>query len=108
MDGKLMKKIDCRKVLKLILNDNWHDLLTYLTMDEINANHIATSSGDYEWAGDHETDARHTYPNMSNLIKTVIKKVLDKCPHKKTVAINEEGHAGVFCVDCGEQLEKEC
>jgi len=31
-----------------------------------------------------------------------------KCPHKKTVAINEEGHAGVYCVDCGEQLEKEC
>lgn len=30
------------------------------------------------------------------------------CPHKKTVAINEEGHAGVYCVDCGEQLEKEC
>jgi len=31
-----------------------------------------------------------------------------KCPHKKTVAINEEGHAGVYCTDCGEQLEKEC
>ena len=32
----------------------------------------------------------------------------DKCPHKKTVALNEEGNAGIFCVDCGEQLEKEC
>ena len=31
-----------------------------------------------------------------------------KCQHKKTVAINEEGHAGVYCADCGEQLEKEC
>ena len=31
-----------------------------------------------------------------------------KCQHKKTVAINEEGHAGVYCVDCNEQLEKEC
>jgi len=31
-----------------------------------------------------------------------------ECPHKKTVAINEEGHAGVYCADCGEQLEKEC
>ena len=30
------------------------------------------------------------------------------CPHKKTVAINEEGHAGIYCTDCGEQLEKEC
>ena len=30
------------------------------------------------------------------------------CPHKHTVAINEEGHAGVFCVVCDEQLEKEC
>ena len=31
-----------------------------------------------------------------------------KCQHKKTVAINEEGHAGVYCVDCGEQLEGAC
>jgi len=38
-----------------------------------------------------------------NKVKTKI-----KCPHKKTVAINEEGHAGVYCVNCGEQLEKEC
>lgn len=30
------------------------------------------------------------------------------CKHKKTVCINEEGNAGVFCADCGEQLEKEC
>jgi len=34
--------------------------------------------------------------------------VIKSCPHKKTVAINEEGHAGVYCVNCGEQLEKEC
>jgi len=33
---------------------------------------------------------------------------IPKCSHKKTVAINEEGHAGVYCVDCGEQLEREC
>lgn len=107
MDGKLMKKIDYRKVLKLILNDDWRGLLTYFTEDEISVNQIATSPGDYEWAGDYETDARHTYPNMSNLIKAVIKKAL-KCSHKKTVALNEEGHAGVYCVDCGEKLEKEC
>ena len=31
-----------------------------------------------------------------------------KCPHKKTVAINEEGHAGIYCIFCGKQLEKEC
>ena len=31
-----------------------------------------------------------------------------KCQHKKTVALNEEGHAGVYCSDCGEQLEREC
>ena len=107
MDGKLMKKIDYRKVLKLILNDDWRSLPTYFTEDEISTNQIATSSGDYEWAGDYETDARYTYPNMSNLIKIVIKKVL-KCQHKKTVAINEEGHAGVYCVDCGEKLEDAC
>ena len=32
----------------------------------------------------------------------------NKCPHKKTVAINEEGHAGVYCVFCGEKLEDAC
>ena len=31
-----------------------------------------------------------------------------KCLHKKTVAINEEGHAGIYCVDCGEKLEDAC
>ena len=31
-----------------------------------------------------------------------------KCQHKVTIAINEEGHAGIYCVDCEEQLEKEC
>jgi len=30
------------------------------------------------------------------------------CLHKHTICINEEGHTGVFCADCGEQLEKEC
>ena len=30
------------------------------------------------------------------------------CPHKNTVAINEQGHAGIYCPSCGEQLEKEC
>lgn len=66
-----------KKVLKLILNDDWHDLLMYLTWDEIKENHIATSSDDYKHEGDYETDARHTFPNRNNLIKTVIKKVLD-------------------------------
>ena len=30
------------------------------------------------------------------------------CKHTRTVCINEEGNAGVFCADCGKQLEKEC
>jgi len=32
----------------------------------------------------------------------------DECQHQETVAINEEGHAGVYCVGCGEQIEREC
>ena len=67
---------ELRKILELILNDDWHDLLMYLTMEEIKANNIKTSSEDYEAEGDYETDARHTYPNRDNLIKTVIEKVL--------------------------------
>ena len=31
-----------------------------------------------------------------------------KCQHKNTVALNEEGHAGIYCVDCGEKLEDAC
>ena len=31
-----------------------------------------------------------------------------ECQHKKTVALNEEGHAGIYCIFCGKQLEKEC
>ena len=65
------------KVLNLILSDDWSGLLMLLTMEEMKANHIATSSGDYELEGDYEIDARHTFPNRNNLIKTVIKKVLD-------------------------------
>lgn len=32
---------------------------------------------------------------------------LARCPHLKTVALNEDGYAGVFCSECGKQLEKE-
>lgn len=41
-----------------------------------------------------------------------IKKELEEkgkdCLHKNTIAINEEGHAGIFCSGCGKQVEKEC
>ena len=65
-----------RKVLQLILNDDWRDLLMILTDDEIDKNHIARSSLDYECEGDYAEDARYTYPYRDKLIKTVIKKVL--------------------------------
>lgn len=45
---------------------------------------------------------------MKNYKPCPIHEVEESCPHTKTVAINEEGHAGVFCVDCEEKLEKEC
>ena len=32
----------------------------------------------------------------------------EKCPHKSTVALNEEGNAGIFCVDCGKKISNEC
>ena len=43
--------------------------------------------------------------------KEILKNVgteIIKCLHINIVAINEEGYAGVYCTDCGEQLEKEC
>lgn len=30
-----------------------------------------------------------------------------KCPHTKTVALNEEGNAGVYCSDCGTKISDE-
>lgn len=32
----------------------------------------------------------------------------EKCPHKSTVALNEEGNAGIYCSDCGAKLSNEC
>ena len=29
------------------------------------------------------------------------------CRHKKTICLNEEGSAGVFCVDCGKRITHE-
>lgn len=29
------------------------------------------------------------------------------CKHKETIALNEEGNAGVYCVDCGSRLTTE-
>lgn len=31
----------------------------------------------------------------------------EKCPHKATVALNEEGNAGIYCVSCGERISEE-
>jgi len=31
-----------------------------------------------------------------------------KCPHKSTVALNEEGNAGIYCSDCGKKISNEC
>ena len=54
------------------------------------------------------------YPELSSksIMKSLeqIKHVIQTAPclHDKTVCVNEEGAAGVLCVDCHEQLEKEC
>jgi len=48
-------------------------------------------------------DSFEMAPDKSKLDKKAL-----KCQHKNTVAINEEGLAGIFCADCGYQLEKEC
>ena len=43
--------------------------------------------------------------------KEILKNVgteIIKCLHINTVALNEEGHAGVYCTFCGEKLEDAC
>jgi len=34
--------------------------------------------------------------------------VVRSCLHGETVTLNEEGHAGIYCVDCNEKLEDGC
>ena len=46
--------------------------------------------------------------NMKGYKPCPIHEIENKCQHKVTIAINEEGYAGIYCVDCDEQLEKEC
>ena len=41
-------------------------------------------------------------------LQEIIKHLNKPCEHPKTICVNEEGAAGVFCSDCHEQLEKEC
>ena len=41
-------------------------------------------------------------------LHNLITKLNEPCSHPKTVCVNEEGDAGVFCTDCHEQLETEC
>jgi len=41
-------------------------------------------------------------------VHQLIDKLNESCEHPKTVCVNEEGNAGVFCSDCHEQLEREC
>ena len=35
------------------------------------------------------------------------KRWREKCSHKTTVALNEEGNAGIYCVDCGKKISSE-
>ena len=49
-------------------------------------------------------------PDMCHLLEIhdLIDKLNQSCEHPKTVCVNEEGAAGVLCVDChDEQLERE-
>lgn len=39
---------------------------------------------------------------------TEVEEKEEACPHIITVAINEEGHAGVYCNSCGEKVEGKC
>ena len=55
-------------------------------------------------------DCTGMQPNRCSLhqINNLIFELNQPCEHPKTVCVNEEGAAGVFCSDCHEQLEREC
>lgn len=71
-----MKECKKIKILELILADDWHGLLMLLTIEEMKESNIPDCSEGYEFEGDYEIDARHTYPNRNKLIKAVIRKIL--------------------------------
>jgi len=49
-------------------------------------------------------------PDVCHLheVHSLMHKLNEPCEHPKTICVNEEGAAGVFCADCHEQLEDGC
>lgn len=50
--------------------------------------------------------AKQILPNLKHTFNN--RKQKESCLHNKTIALNEEGHAGIFCIDCGERIKNEC
>jgi len=53
-------------------------------------------------------DAAHLIETQHKLDKFSRKRWRRECPHNSTVALNEEGHAGIYCSGCGEKISNEC
>ena len=53
-------------------------------------------------------EVAHMIEMQEKLDKFSRKRWREKCPHKSTVALNEEGNAGIYCSDCGEKISGEC
>ena len=65
-------------ILMAIIEGNCEILINYLSEEEVKENRIETNLDDYKWAGNHETDARYTYPNRDRLIVVALRKLLEE------------------------------
>ena len=72
------KDLTGEELLTAIVNSWWQKLIDYLPEETIKKRQIKTRACDYEWEGEHETDARYTYPNREKLIDAVLMKILEE------------------------------
>ena len=72
---------------------------------------LNTLTGALDFVDERRTTRFETWTETERRAYTQICQLIvkyGKCPHKKTVCMNEEGNAGVFCTNCGEKIENGC
>ena len=92
-------KMGEKELLEAIMNQQWDVFLDYLEPEIIKERRIPTITYEYEWEGEYETDARHTYPNRENLIHAVIKQYFgEEFPDSKMPSLvkSHDEEAGTY------------
>lgn len=59
------------------------------------------------WEYRDKSRARELRGRWKKIEEGAIEADENTCPHERTVLLNEEGHSGKYCADCGKKLEEE-